>query len=111
MPDHIIDSTLPAYDPNFPKPRGFVPVADDVAASVADFEARFIREHGAPMTPEARQRILDDWTLNYYYDNSYLAYRRTPRGVEVLAVGWEEVRKYLNDNPPETRQNVEIRVV
>jgi hypothetical protein len=111
MVQHFIDWTLPAHDPNFPKPRGLIPVPPAVAKSVADSEARFIQEHGAPMAPEARQRILDDWTLNYYYDDAYIAYRRTPQGVEVLAVGWEEVYKYMDEHPPETRQDVEIGVV
>ncbi len=111
MCSHFIDLTLPAHDPNFPKPRGLLAVPPEVAEWVAKFEARFAREHGAPMAPEARQRILDDWTLNYYYDNAYIAYRRTPKGVEVLAVGSEEVYKYLADHPLETRRDVRIGVV
>jgi hypothetical protein len=110
MASHFIDLTLPAHDPNFSKPRGLLPVPPKVAGQVADFEARFVREHGAPMDPEARQRILDDWTLNDYYDDAYIAYRRTPQGVEVLAVGWEEASKYLEDHPLETRRDVVIGV-
>src|SRR3954468_17903713 len=111
MSDRIIDLALPAHDPNFPKPRGLVPVPPEVAEWIADLEARVIREHGAPIDPEARQRILDDWTLNYYYDDAYIAHRRTPQGVEVLAVGREEVDKYLDDHPLETRRDVRIGVV
>jgi hypothetical protein len=109
--NHIIDLTLPAHDPNFPKPRGLLAVPPEVGQQVADFEARFIREHGAPMAPEARQRILDDWTLNYYYDDAYIAYRRTPQGIEVLAVGWEEASKYLDDRSPEYRPDIVVGVV
>ena len=111
MAGHIIDLALPAHDPNFPKPRGLLAVPPEVAEWVADFEARFVREHGSPIAPQAKQRILDDWTLNYYYDDAYIAYRRTPQGVEVLAVGWEEVRKYMKDHPLETRRDVRIGVV
>ncbi len=111
MVQHFIDSTLPAHDPNFPKPRGLLAVPPEVAEWVADFEARFAREHGAPVAPEARQRMLDDWTLNYYYDNAYIAYRRTPGGVEVLAVGHEEANRYREEHPPETRGDVPIGVV
>ena len=111
MLDRIIDWTIPAHDPNFPKPRGLLPVPPQVAEQVAQFEARFIQEHGAPIAPEARQRMLDDWTLNYYYDDTYIAHRRTPQGVEVLAVGHEEVRKYMKEHPLETRQDVLIGVV
>ena len=72
MSDRIIDLTIPAHDPNFPKPRGLIPVPPEVAEWVADLEARVFRELGGPLDPEARQRILDDWTLYYYYDDTYI---------------------------------------
>jgi hypothetical protein len=111
MVQHFIDHTLPAHDPNFPKPRGLIPVPPKVAEWVAEEESRFEREHGSRFTPVAQQRILDDWTLNYYYDDAYIAYRRTPQGVEVLAVGLEEARQYMKDHPLETRRDVLIGVV
>jgi hypothetical protein len=55
--------------------------------------------------------MLDDLTLQYYYEDAYVAYRRTPQGIEVLAVGWNESSQYLKDHPPETRQDVEIGTV
>ena len=48
--------------------------------------------------------------MNWYFDNTYIAYRRTPEGVEVLAVGSEEVSQYLKDHPLETRRDVVIGV-
>ncbi len=111
MAQHFIDLTLPAHDPNFPKPRGLLPVPPEVAEDVARTDARLLRELGAPMTPEARKRQLDYGTLNWYYDNAYIAYRRTPEGVEVLAVGHDEVDQYLKDHPLETRRDVVIDVV
>jgi hypothetical protein len=108
---HFTDLTLPAHDPNFPKPRGLLAVPPAVAEQVADFEDRFVREHGFSIAPEARRRMLDDWTLNYYYDDAYIAYRRTPQGVAVLAVGWEEASKYRKEHPPETRPGLVIGVV
>src|SRR5262249_7421018 len=111
MAEHIIDWTLPAHDPNFPKPRGLIPVPPVIAELVTEDEARFIEKHGPPWTDEARPRILDGATLNYYYDNACIAYRRTPQGVEVLAVGREEVDKYEDEPPPETRRDVRIGVV
>ena len=111
MSDRIIDWTLPAHDPNFPKPRGLIPVPPEVAKWVEELDARVIRELGAPMAPEARQRTLDDWTLNYYYDDAYIAYRRTPQGVEVLAVGWEQAHKYLEEHPDATLEGVVIGTV
>jgi hypothetical protein len=111
MVQHFIDHTLPAHDPNFPKPRGLIPVPPEVAKSVAEEEARYEREHGVRITPDARQRMLDYETLNWYYDDAYIAYRRTPQGVEVLAVGWDECGEYLKNHPAETRRDVIIGVV
>jgi hypothetical protein len=111
MFDRFIDETIPAHDPNFPKPRGLLPVPPEVAESVAKFEACFLRENGFAIGPEARQRMLDDWTLNWYYDGEYVASRRTSQGVEVLAVGWEEAHKYREEHPPETRRDVRIGTV
>jgi hypothetical protein len=111
MPSDLIDLTLPAHDPNFPKPRGLLPVPPQVAEQVADFEARFVREHSVSIDPEARQRMLDDWTLRYFYDGAYVASRRTIQGVEVLAVGWEEARKYLSPRSSELNPDVRVETV
>jgi hypothetical protein len=111
MAHDILDLTLPAHDPNFPKPRGLLPVPPEVAEQVADEEARTLREWGVPMPPELKQRLLDEWTLRYYYDRAYVAYRRTPQGVEVLAVGWEEARKYLRPGMSELHPGVRVETV
>jgi hypothetical protein len=111
MAQHFIDLTLPAHDPNFPKPRGLLPVPLKVAESVAKREAELLRERGIQITAEARKRALDHGTLNWYYDNAYIAYRHTPEGVEVLAVGHDEVRQYMKDHPFETRRDVIIDTV
>jgi len=104
MSSEIIDLTLPAHDPNFPKPRGLLPVPPEVEESVARDQARL----QPYFTDEYAKRARDDMTLRYYYEGAYVAYRRTPQGVEVLAVGWDEVSKYLDDHPPETQQDVRI---
>ena len=111
MSDRIIDLSLPAHDPTFPKPRGLLPVPPEIEETVAREEARFIREHGTGFSPEARRRILNDLTLQYYYEDAYVASRHTPHGVEVLAVGWDEVHQYRQDHPPETRRDVRIGTV
>jgi hypothetical protein len=111
MSSHFIDQTLPAHNPNLPKPLGLLRVPPEVAEQVTSEEARIAREHGFQLAPEARQRMLDDWTLNYYYDGAYIAYQHTPQGIEVLAVGLEEARKYMKDHPAETRKDVVIGVV
>ena len=106
----LIDYTIPAHDPNFPKPRGLVPVPPEVARSVAETEARLLREKGIQVTEEARRRDLEYQTLNWYFDGTEIAYRRTPQGIEVLAVGPEEVSRFRRGHPLETRRDVVIRV-
>ncbi|HZW34834.1 MAG TPA: hypothetical protein VFF52_29195 [Isosphaeraceae bacterium] len=111
MAGEFIDLTLPARDPKFPKPRGLLPVPPELEKAVASEEARLIQRHGTGMAPEARQKMLDDFTLQYYYEGAYVVSRRVPGGVEVLAVGWEAASQYRKDHPPETRQDVRIGMV
>jgi hypothetical protein len=111
MSSELIDLTLPAHDPSFPKPRGLLPVPPEVEEVVACEEACLAREHGIVLAPEARRRMLDDLTLQYYYESAYIASRRTPQGVEVLAVGWDEASKYREEHPPDTRRDVRIGTV
>jgi len=51
----------------------------------------------------------DDWTLRYYYEGEMVACRSRPEGVEVLAVGPEEVRRFYQETPAENRQSVMIQ--
>jgi hypothetical protein len=51
----------------------------------------------------------DDWTLRYYYEGEMVACRSTPEGVEVLAVGPEEVGRFFDETPPEAQQGVMIQ--
>ena len=111
MSSELIDLTLPAHDPSFPKPRGLLPVPQEIKEAVAREEARIVREHGFEMNPEARQRMIDECTLHYYYEGAYVASRRTPQGVEILAVGPDEASHYIKSYPPEERQDVMIGTV
>jgi hypothetical protein len=107
MSIEIIDLTLPAYDPDFPKPPGLLPVPPEVEESVASDQARI----QLYLADGYVKRSRDDMTLRYDYEGAYVAYRRTPQGVEVLAAGWDEVNKYLEDHPLETQQDVRIGTV
>ena len=112
MSSELIDLTLPAHDPSIPKPRGLLPVPREIEEAVAREEARIVREHGFVIAAEARQRMIDESTLHYYYEGAYVASRRTPQGVEVLAVGWDEASKYHQETTrPKTRQDVMIGTV
>ncbi len=111
MSSEMIDLALPAYDPSFPKPRGVLPVPQGIEDAVAREEARLLQEQGIVLAPEARQRMLDDLTLQHYYEGVYVAARRTPLGVEVLAVGWDEASAFIKERSPDTRQDVKIGTV
>ncbi len=52
-----------------------------MAAQVASEQARIGQEQGIRLAPEARQRVLDDKTLIYYYDGAYLEYWRRLQGI------------------------------
>jgi hypothetical protein len=73
------------------RPRGVLPVPAPVAAFVAAEEARVLRQHDIQLTEEAKRRMLNDGTLDAYYRDEWVSYRETPQGVEVLAVGLEEI--------------------
>jgi hypothetical protein len=46
MSSEIIDLTLPAHDPSISKPRGLLPVPQEIEDRVAREEARIARENG-----------------------------------------------------------------
>jgi hypothetical protein len=109
MSSEISDLTAPAYDPKIFKPRGLLPVPPKVEEIVAREEGRLAQNHGVHIVPEARKRMTDDLTLQYYYEGTDVACRETIQGVEVLAVGWDEIGDYLKTTPSEQRQDVKIR--
>jgi hypothetical protein len=66
-----------------------------VRDALAREEAR-LQAQGIAVSPEAHKRMLDEWTLSYYFrdlEGAYVAYRPAERGVELLGVGLEEVTK------------------
>ena len=105
MFDRIIDENNPRYCGPLPKPRGVLPVPPEIAEQVS-------REQGAQQpfyTDDYAKLTRDDWTLRYYYEGEEVACRSTPEGIEVLAAGPEEVRRYFQETPPEKRRGVIIR--
>jgi hypothetical protein len=109
MSSELVDRTAPANDPRTPKPRGLLPVPREVETVVAREEALIAQQHGIRITAEARKRLTDDFTLQHYYEGTDVADRETPQGVEILAVGGDEIGDYLKTIPPERRQDVRIR--
>jgi hypothetical protein len=104
MPNEFIDWNAPSLQrtlPALPKdlPHGLIDppqvVRDDLAAS----DEKRLREHGFNLNEEARVRELNRQTLNYYLDylGHEVAYRETPQGPDVLAVGDEEIVALTKD--------------
>ena len=80
----------------------------EVEAIIAKEEARLLSEKGIVPTPEARQRMVDSFTLQYYYEGFYVAYRPTPQGPEVLAVGHEEIGQLLRGMDQGERLKIKV---
>jgi hypothetical protein len=99
------DLNAPKYRGPWPPPRGLLPVPPEIKEQVAREQARL-----QPYFTDAYAKLLlDDWTLAYYYEGTDVACRSTPEGVEVLAVGLDEIGAYLNDTPPEQRCGVTFK--
>jgi hypothetical protein len=91
-----------------PKPRGLLPIPGEVQAIIDKEEARLLNENSIVPTPEARQRMVDSFTLQYYYEGFYVAYRPTSQGPEVLAVGYEEIGRLLSGMDQEERLKIKV---
>lgn len=105
MSNQVYDLSLPAHDPNFPKPRGLLPVPPQVREFVARERARLATNY----SDEYAKQAIDDLTLQWFFEGTDVACRETPEGIEVIAIGWEEIGQLLKDVPLEQRQDLEIR--
>ncbi len=105
MYDRIIDETNPRYRGPLPKPRGLLPVPPEIAEEIAREQA----SEQPYYTDDYAKLTCDNWTLTYYYEGETVASRSTPEGIEVVAVGPEEVRRFYQETPPENRQGVMIQ--
>ena len=90
-----------------PKPRGLA-VPPEVGVVVDREEARLREKHGIPLIGEARQRLVTSLTLQFYFGGLDVAYRHTPEGVEVLAVGPEEIGRLVRSSTAEDRLRIKI---
>ena len=102
MSSELIDLTAPAYDPETPKPRGLLPVPPEIEAIVAREEARIAQQHGVRIAPEARKRMTDDLTLQYYHEGTDVACRETPRDAgQTLQRRGEHAGQHQSQNGPQ----------
>ncbi len=94
MPRQFIDWNAPSLQGTLPKmpqdlPHGLITPPPEVVERVAQDKAKYPPHI---YNAAAEERILNDWTLQYYFDylGYEVAYRQTPQGPEVLAVGDDE---------------------
>jgi hypothetical protein len=100
MPPPFLDPTKPLPHPDT-LPRGLIAPPPEVREVIARDKARF----GAWYTPEYEILTLNDMTLAWYFEHQVVAYRATPQGPKVLAVG-EEIGEFVERTPPEQRRDV-----
>ena len=89
-------------------PHGPVAPPERVRQIVAQEEVRLLRERQIVPTPEARQRLVNDLTLQHYFEGlgHEVLYRSTPAGPEVLAVGLDEIMAVRERMPLEEQLNL-----
>jgi hypothetical protein len=88
---NFVDPTTPRYQlPIDQLPRGFVPFPKQL---LDDLEMVQQRE-GRRFSEDYIRSSLIDQTLIYYYEGLPVAYRPAEGGIDVLAVGWDEMGAY-----------------
>lgn len=76
-------------------------VEQAVIREVEDMAAR-----GRPVVGHARERLLDDFKLQYYFGGQPFAYRETDQGKEILAVGFRAMGRFFRALTPGERATV-----
>jgi hypothetical protein len=103
MPPPYLDPTKPLPSPD-QLPRGLITPPPEVLEVNAREKARLAPYY----TPEYEILALNELTLAYYFEHQLVAYRPTPQGPLVLAVGGEEVGELFKNGPPEQLEDVEV---
>jgi hypothetical protein len=114
MPGEFVDLNAPSLQGDFPRkpedlPHGLIPPPPRVLEEVAKERAKF---PPAIFTPEAEERTLNNLTLQHYFDDlgHEVAYRSTPQGPEVLAVGFDEILTLTDGISPENHRTLKTWV-
>ncbi len=104
MPSEIIDRNTASLQDTVLKlpaglPHGLIVPSREVRDYIASLDEKLLKEHGFTINGEARLRELNRHTLNGHFDDlGYeVAYRETPQGPEVMAVGDEEIVALTRD--------------
>src|SRR5262249_10200573 len=93
--------TIEVFDPPDPAPlRGLLPTPPEVEELVENsFKER-------PASPAYRLQTRENMKLQYYFGGHEVAYRETPEGYEILAVGTKEVRRLIRKGSEEDLRGV-----
>jgi hypothetical protein len=100
MSSQFIDLNAPSIQGGLERrpedlPHGLIRPPERVRELLAAEKAKYPPE---VFTPEAEERILNQWVIDYYFDylGHVVIYRQTPEGPEVLSVGMEEEIRLRN---------------
>lgn len=114
MPSEFIDYNAPSLQGGLDRrpedlPHGLITPPERVRELIAREKARFPPK---VFTPETEERLLNEWTLDYYFDylGHEVIYRRTPQGPVVLAVGYEEVIALKKSMPLDEQLQLKTRL-
>jgi hypothetical protein len=85
-------------------PHGLLTIPPEVQELVE----RERSKHRPEVFAAAQETFLNDWTVNWYFDNlgHRVLYRPTPEGPEVIAVGFEEVFALRKTMPLEEQRQL-----
>ena len=88
----FIDTNSPRHQLSFEElPRDFVKFPDAIVQGVADLAVKYSYSE-----EYARQSLVRN-TLAWFYEGMPVAYRELPGGLEILALGFEEVGRYRRE--------------
>jgi hypothetical protein len=85
-----------------PSPRGVLYIPQEIVELV-DAQVR-----GQSVPAEQRQKLIDAYTLRYYFGGQEVVCRQSPQGLAALAVGPEEVKTLLDKMTPEEKATVRV---
>jgi hypothetical protein len=85
-------------------PHGLLSPPPEVRALIEQERAK----HPAETFARAEERLLSEWTVGHYFDGlgQEVLYRVTPKGPEVLAVGFDEIRACTDGMKPERMEGL-----
>ncbi len=106
----FIDYTTPAVQGGLDRrpedlPHGLLTPPERVREGLAREKAKF---PPAVFTPETEERLLNHWTVGYYFDSlgHEVLYHQTPEGPVVVAVGCLEKIELLKSLPLEEQRKL-----